>query len=643
MNIIIPCAGLGSRFKNEGFITPKPLIRCMLKPFLCWIIDKIMQSTIDSNIYITIVDDINYNEHYNAIADMYPKGTVTIVRLSKHTLGAADTIAQTIYNIPSLRRRLKTICMDCDNFYDVDILHLCTKYDNTLITFEDTGVNPIYSYVELKKDSPGIISRIVEKQRISSLAVCGVYSFTSAEELLSYINTVIQSDSGETELYLSKVIQSMINSNVVIHSCKIQKDAYVCVGTPVQLYSFYNNISINPVNNELNLVSHRRICFDLDSTLVGPPVVPGDYSTCAPIQKNIDLCNYLRRMNHYVIIYTARRMRTHGGNIGAVIKDIGKITIESLECLGIKYDELIFGKPYADVYIDDKAFNANDDLQKMLGIYMESFETRAFNSIETNVLPIVTKHSEHDLRNEIFWYQNIPREIKDMFPLFISYENNNNYSIEKIQGETVSQLFIDGRINTNILLTILHSLGRIHHSDTTQSSSCCHNFYIKKLESRVHGYSKYEIIDKKQEMYHMFKEFFSKYSYKPTNIHGDPVFTNILLNRFEKLKFIDMRGEFGSGSSLLGDPMYDFAKVNQSIIGYDFILKGITPNKKIINDTKNFFDEYIRTEFDNETLFKINMITMYLIYTMIPLHDDRGDDVINAYIGLMNQIEVCED
>ena len=635
MNVIIPCAGLGSRFKNEGFTTPKPLIQCMMKPFLCWIIDKLVESTIDAHIFITIVDDPNYNGHYDAIANMYVRGIVTIVRLPNHTKGAADTIAQTIQKIPILRHGLKTMCMDCDNFYDLDVLRLCSKYDNCLLTFEDDSTKHVYSYVELKKDRPDIISRIAEKQRISSLAVCGVYAFASAEKLLSLAKQVIESDPGETELYLSKVVQTMIDCKDDVHNCTIHKDSYVCVGTPAQLYSFYNNIAVHPVNSD-SIVSPKRVCFDLDSTLVGPPIVPGDYSTCPPMQKNIDLCNYLRRMNHYIIIHTARRMRTHSGNIGAVVRDIGKITIDTLERLGIKYDELIFGKPYADVYIDDKAVNANDDLQKMLGFYVESFETRAFNSIETNVLPIITKDSEYELANEIFWYQNMPREIKDMFPLFIGSENNYKYSIERIQGDTVSQMYIDGRFNINTMFTILDSLRRIHRSDTTHSGSCCHNFYIKKLESRVSGYNKYKFIDKKLEMYHMFKAFFSKYSYEPANIHGDPVFTNIMINRFEKLKFIDMRGEFGDDSSLLGDPLYDFAKVNQSIIGYDFILKGIFPNQHIIDASKHAFDEYIRAEFNDDTVLKINMITMYLIYTMLPLHDERGPEVINAYVHLLN-------
>jgi hypothetical protein len=38
----------------------------------------------------------------------------------------------------------------------------------------------------------------------------------------------------------------------------------------------------------------------------------------------------MKQEGHTIIIYTARRMETHGGNIGKVIQDIGKITLDIL-------------------------------------------------------------------------------------------------------------------------------------------------------------------------------------------------------------------------------------------------------------------------------------------------------------------------
>lgn len=78
-----------------------------------------------------------------------------------------------------------------------------------------------------------------------------------------------------------------------------------------------------------------RFCFDLDHTLVTGPRVAGDYSTCEPIPRNIAYCRALHAAGHTIIVCTARRMRTHNGNVGAVVADIGQKTIDSLRDLGV--------------------------------------------------------------------------------------------------------------------------------------------------------------------------------------------------------------------------------------------------------------------------------------------------------------------
>ena len=62
-------------------------------------------------------------------------------------------------------------------------------------------------------------------------------------------------------------------------------------------------------------------------------------------------------------------MKTHAGNVGAVVSDIGSVTLRQLDTFGIPYHEIYFGKPYADFYIDDKAIPALvDELAKETGV-----------------------------------------------------------------------------------------------------------------------------------------------------------------------------------------------------------------------------------------------------------------------------------
>ena len=49
-------------------------------------------------------------------------------------------------------------------------------------------------------------------------------------------------------------------------------------------------------------------------------------------------------------------MKTCNGNIGLVQRRIANITMDWLKKYKIPYDEIHFGKPWADIYIDDNAY-----------------------------------------------------------------------------------------------------------------------------------------------------------------------------------------------------------------------------------------------------------------------------------------------
>lgn len=112
-----------------------------------------------------------------------------------------------------------------------------------------------------------------------------------------------------------------------------------------------------------NDLSGKIVCFDLDHTLC----IPGEgkdshskYAMALPIPEMIDKLRLYKSRGCSIIIFTARRMLTHKGNVRKVVDDIGKITEDWLIKHEIPFDDLIFGKPYYDFIIDDKALNALD-------------------------------------------------------------------------------------------------------------------------------------------------------------------------------------------------------------------------------------------------------------------------------------------
>jgi capsule biosynthesis phosphatase len=83
-----------------------------------------------------------------------------------------------------------------------------------------------------------------------------------------------------------------------------------------------------------------------------------------PVPGAVEKIRELKDAGHRIIIYTARHMKTTGGNVGAAVARKGLVTLEWLERHGIPYDEIHFGKPHAHLYIDDNAlrFTSWDDI-----------------------------------------------------------------------------------------------------------------------------------------------------------------------------------------------------------------------------------------------------------------------------------------
>ena len=108
-------------------------------------------------------------------------------------------------------------------------------------------------------------------------------------------------------------------------------------------------------------------------------------------------------------------MKTHSNNIEEVIKDIKKLTVNQLKKFNIPYDELHFGKPYADLYIDDLAISSHQNLNKGTGFYFfeNDVNSRKFNKLELKK-KIITKTSKNltKIKSEILYYKSLPLEIK---------------------------------------------------------------------------------------------------------------------------------------------------------------------------------------------------------------------------------------
>ena len=626
MIILIPIGGIGQRFKNNGYKKPKALINVFGKPILYYLLDNLNLKTIDF-VYIPYNNEyLKYNFESKLNKD-YPNICFKFFCLEKNTRGAAETINIAINNLNE--KDQPVLCLDSDNFYLCDIVN---KWDgkNSIFSFKDKREKPIFSYIKYNENE--VITDIQEKNKISDNACSGAYGFESLTQLEKYTAKIIQNNiTQKSEFYTSGVIKQMICDDVIFKNITINKKYFICLGTPLQLKLFYNNYpKISCINNN-NLIQSKRICFDLDNTLVTYPIINGDYSTVKPIEKNINLVRYLKKFNNTIIIYTARRMKTHNGNVGKLTADIGKITLDTLEKFNIPYDEIYFGKPYADFYIDDLAINTDEDIEKRIGFYNNLIVPRNFNQIESSSINIITKTGK-DLSGEIYYYKNIPLLIKDLFPLFLN-SSKNMYQIEKIEGITLTDMYLSQLLTEDILKHVLSSIKRIQNVPIIKNQEInIYDNYVNKIKKRFTQYD-YSKFDNYESTYNFLIEnlnlYINKNLGKKTIIHGDPVFTNILINNYGKIKFIDMRGKMSNTLTIYGDWLYDWAKIYQSLIGYDMILLSKNISKQYQNKMIKCFQNYFIENFSINDFNNLKLITKSLLFTLIPLHNN--DKCIDYY------------
>ncbi len=104
-----------------------------------------------------------------------------------------------------------------------------------------------------------------------------------------------------------------------------------------------------------------RICIDIDGTLCELKSYIGSYDKVLPLPGAREFIKRMRKEGHTIILFTARHMKTCNGNIGLVVARQAQTLFSWLRDNDIEYDEVHFGKPYADIYIDDNAlkFNGN--------------------------------------------------------------------------------------------------------------------------------------------------------------------------------------------------------------------------------------------------------------------------------------------
>lgn len=606
LNLFILCGGNGKRMNDYSF--PKPLNMINGKPLIYYTLSKLPIEIVELN-FIVAPHLLNYNFN-EIIINLFPHIKCNFYNLPYSTRGAIESA---YLGVKNLNLKGSIVFLDNDNLYSFPT-DFYKNYKESFIGFvENYTDSENYSFIKINNNQ---ITEIKEKKKISNFICCGVYGFKDIDEFKKYAYKILTNNCYLNEFYLSMIYEEMINNGYIIKPIK---------------FDFANHIGTyeDLINNHIDLPK-MRICFDLDNTIVTYPCIPGDYTTVKPIYTIINLIKKLKNDGHTIIIHTARRMKTHNHNQGAVLADIGEITFKTLREFEIPFDEIIFGKPIADIYIDDRSINPYKNEMKLLGIMdfkeikipKNKISNNKYNSIELENGIIKKTGLSNFLNGEIFFYKEISKipDLKSLFPEFYNYYNDNLIStiyIENINGIPLYYLFKYELLTTNYLSELLSIVKKLHNYSNINiniTNDDIINNYSTKLKERFAILDDYPFEDAKEIQDECLKRLDNYYksqnnSFNICNIiHGDLWFSNIIITYSNEIKLIDMKGKVYDKLSISGHNLYDYGKIYQSLLGFDEILYNDKINDNYKKEIIDFFEKSIEIDLKDLKIITFSLV-----------------------------------
>lgn len=103
-----------------------------------------------------------------------------------------------------------------------------------------------------------------------------------------------------------------------------------------------------------------NVIMDLDGTICEATHGGDEYFTAKPKLDVINRMRLLKATGHSIVIYTARGMNKFSNNIQRIEREYRQRTEWWLREYQVPYDQLLFGKPAGDVYVDDKGMNPDE-------------------------------------------------------------------------------------------------------------------------------------------------------------------------------------------------------------------------------------------------------------------------------------------
>lgn len=237
-NIVVPMAGRGSRFLEQGYTDSKPFIDVNGKPMIQKVIEN-LNFEFDDNFKVIILCQKEDYEKYNfeLFPEIFQHDNIEIVQIDGITEGAACTL---LLAKEFIDNDTPMLSFNTDQMIDYNVeetFNKMSQYDGGIPCF--WGDSEDWSYA--KTDEKGLVTEVAEKKVISNDATAGYYYWSKGSDFVKYAEQMINSnDRVNNEFYVAPVYNYAVKDGKNI--CITQVDKVYELGTPEYLERYLDTL-----------------------------------------------------------------------------------------------------------------------------------------------------------------------------------------------------------------------------------------------------------------------------------------------------------------------------------------------------------------------------------------------------------------
>ena len=231
MTIIIPMAGLSSRFTQAGYVLPKYMLYVKNRSLFNIAVSS-FDKYFDSCKFVFVARDV-FDTRTFIIRECELMGikNFEVVILPAPTQGQAETVLEGIKRAPVAADE-PLLIFNIDTFRPgYTFPEQIEQWDGYLEVFEGSGKN--WSYARTESEDSTLVVETAEKKEISKYCSTGLYYFgTTALFEKAYELNQLHPLNGKMELYVAPLYNHLIALSHKIHIHVIRREEVIFSGVP---------------------------------------------------------------------------------------------------------------------------------------------------------------------------------------------------------------------------------------------------------------------------------------------------------------------------------------------------------------------------------------------------------------------------